>query len=64
MVENPLFQEEYKMTESELSSSFPASNDYEAAPERPGRAMNDYDVAPEKPKGSMNADYFDFSESK
>ena len=64
MVENPLFEEEYKMTETELSGSLPASNDYDVAPEKPGRAMNDYDVAPEKPKGSMNAVYFDFGESK
>ena len=33
MVENPLCKEEYKMTETELSSSLPAKNDLDVAPE-------------------------------
>jgi len=50
MVENPLYEEEYKMTDTELSDSFPATNDYY--------------VAPEKPESAVNAVYFDFGESK
>ena len=57
MVENPLYEEEYKMADTELSDSFPATNDYDVA-------TNDYDVAPEKPESAVNTVYFDFGESK
>jgi len=50
MVENPLFEEEYKMADTDLSDSFSATNDY--------------DVAPEKPESAVNAVCFDFGESK
>ena len=50
MVENPLYEEEYKMADTELSDFFPATNDY--------------DVAPEKPESAVNTVYFDFGESK
>ena len=50
MVENPLCKEEYKMADTDMSDSFPATNDF--------------DVAPEKPESAVNAVYFDFGESK
>lgn len=50
MMENPLYEEEYEIADTELSDSFPVTNDY--------------DVAPEKPESAVNAGCFVFAESK